>query len=133
MNSTPPRVLLAEDEVINQKMALHILKSMGCEGEAVENGLAAIEAVKNGRYDLILMDMQMPEMDGIEAARKLRERGCSTPIVALSANASEEAREEVLKAGMNDFLQKPITRNKLELLLRQYSQRDSSDYQPNPA
>ncbi|MDD4736742.1 MAG: response regulator [Kiritimatiellae bacterium] len=132
MSATPIRILLAEDEIINQKMALHILKSLGCEGKAVDNGLAVIEAVRNGCYDLILMDMQMPEMDGIEAAQKLREQGCSIPIVALSANTSKDALDEVLKAGMNDFIQKPITRDKLAPIIQRYGPDDAPQWPATP-
>ncbi|HEV7803499.1 MAG TPA: response regulator [Burkholderiales bacterium] len=114
------RVLLAEDNSVNQELALEMLRSLGCEVELAENGNEVIEAVEGGRFDLILMDCQMPEMDGFEATRMLRKMhvasaagGERIPIVAVTANAMEGDRERCIAAGMDDYLAKPFTQGQL--------------------
>lgn len=121
MSTTPLRILLAEDDLINRKVALHILGKLGCEADAAENGAEALEKGGRESYDLILMDMQMPEMDGLEAARRLRDLGRTMPIIALTGDGSEKARQSVLEAGMNDLLQKPVTPEKLMPLFSRYA------------
>jgi ammonium transporter, Amt family len=127
--STPTsgiHVLLAEDNEINQMVAAAILTKAGFTCDIVDNGIRAVEAALTGRYDAVLMDCQMPEMDGFEAAREIRAReaGRKTPpdarlpIVALTANAIKGDRELCLKAGMDDYVSKPIDRNKLCAALR---------------
>jgi len=111
-----PLVLLAEDNVVNQKVALGILEKMGYKVDVVSNGADALTAWQSGRYHLILMDCQMPVMDGYEAARqiRLRERGAShIPIIAFTADAMSDAAERCLEAGMDDYLTKPLDRERL--------------------
>jgi signal transduction histidine kinase/FixJ family two-component response regulator/HPt (histidine-containing phosphotransfer) domain-containing protein len=113
------RVLVADDNPINQEVALTILEKHGIGSDAVTNGLEALKALEERPYDLVLMDMQMPEMDGLEATRTIRKQGsraCNprVPIIALTANVLESDRAECRAAGMDDFLGKPI--RPLELL-----------------
>ena len=109
-------VLLAEDNQLNQRIAVGLLKKLGLSTDVVANGRQAVEAVKKKRYALILMDCQMPEMDGFEAAAIIRNRSASSPrvpICALTANAMEGDRERCLSAGMDDYIPKPISLDKL--------------------
>jgi CheY-like chemotaxis protein len=106
----PLRILLAEDNPVNQKLALRLLSRMGYAAEVAGNGLEAIANVENGAFDLVLMDVQMPEMDGLEATRQIRARWPDSPlrIVAMTANAMAEDRDACLAAGMDDYVSKPI-------------------------
>ena len=105
------KVLLAEDEPINQIIACELLESVGLNVTVVDDGLAACEAAQRTAFDLIILDMQMPRLDGVAAARRLREHPASrnTPIIAMTANAFAEDREKCLEAGMNDFVSKPVS------------------------
>jgi len=108
---TGGRVLLAEDNEINAMLAVTILEEAGYSVEAVVNGAEAVEAAARGGFDLILMDVQMPVMDGLEASRRIRELGgaaAQTPIVALTANAMRSDQDACLAAGMDDFVSKPL-------------------------
>ena len=105
-------VLLAEDVIENQRLISFYLKKLGLHVTAVENGKLAVDAIDKKKYDLVLMDIQMPVMGGIEAIQLMREKGFTNPILALTANAMEEDRECCLKVGCNDFLVKPIEREK---------------------
>ena len=109
-NALNLKVLIAEDNQINQQVAKAMLIKLGCEVDCVTNGLEALLAVKAYGYDAVLMDCQMPEMDGYQAASKIRElpRFKSLPIIALTANALKGDRERCLAAGMSDYLVKPI-------------------------
>jgi CheY-like chemotaxis protein len=111
----PLRILLVEDNVTNQKLALRLLERMGYRADLAANGLEALDAVERQNYDVILMDAQMPEMDGLEATRTIRQRWPQTPpyIVAMTANAMEGDREMCLAAGMDDYVSKPIRVNAL--------------------
>ncbi|MGR9086278.1 MAG: PAS domain S-box protein [Gammaproteobacteria bacterium] len=104
------RRLLAEDNPINREVALELLHAAGLSVDTAENGRVALEKVSINRYDLILMDVQMPEMDGLAATRAIRARpdDVSLPIVAMTANAFEDDRRACLAAGMNDFVSKPV-------------------------
>ncbi len=110
------RLLLAEDNHINQKIAIAFLNAEGYRVDAVANGVEAIEALRNIGYALVLMDIQMPEMGGMEATRKIREMGgesASIPIIGLTAHAMAGDRERAIQAGMNDYVTKPIDRQDL--------------------
>ncbi len=114
----PLRILLAEDNVVNQKLALRLLQQMGYRADVASNGVEAIEAVERQRYDVILMDVQMPEMDGLEASRRITRRWSANErprIVAMTANAMQGDREECLAAGMDDYVTKPI---RVDVLVR---------------
>jgi GAF domain-containing protein/DNA-binding response OmpR family regulator len=107
----PLRILLAEDNVVNQKLALRILQQMGYRADLASNGLEAIESVERQTYDVVLMDVQMPEMDGLEASRRItaKYKPAERPrIVAMTANAMAGDREMCLAAGMDDYITKPI-------------------------
>jgi len=114
---TDVRVLVAEDNPVNQKVAVRQLQRVGVSADAVANGIEAVEAVSRGDYALVLMDVQMPEMDGLAATRELRGRGAVVPIVALTANALTGDRERCLAAGMDDYLSKPIAEEELVRVL----------------
>jgi signal transduction histidine kinase/CheY-like chemotaxis protein len=102
------RVLLAEDNAVNQRVATLLLEGMGLTVEVVGNGLDAVTAALGSPYDVILMDCQMPELDGLDAARALRAQGCRTPVLALTAAASRQDELACLDAGMDGYLTKPI-------------------------
>jgi CheY-like chemotaxis protein len=111
------RILLVEDNPINALLARALLTREGCSVDHATRGDEAIAAVKVGAYDLILMDMRMPGLDGEETSRALRKLGVTTPIVALTANAFEDDRHACLAAGMNDFLVKPLSPAALRAML----------------
>jgi CheY-like chemotaxis protein len=115
----PLRILLAEDNPVNQKLALRLLDRMGYRADVAENGQEAIAAVEGSTYDVILMDIQMPELDGLEATRRIRRRwpGDTPRIVAMTANAMDGDREACLEAGMDDYISKPIVPEALQATL----------------
>jgi signal transduction histidine kinase len=120
-------VLLAEDNVVNQKVVSAFLKVLGCECEVVADGLQVLDRLRLRPFDVILMDCQMPELDGVSATLRIRQSGASyaaIPIVALTANVLDEERERCYAAGMNGYLTKPLARAKLhEELLRYVTHR----------
>jgi CheY-like chemotaxis protein len=118
----PLQILIAEDNQINQEVLAQILNRLGYRADVVENGRAALEALRRQPYDVVLMDVQMPEMDGLEAARQIRielapER--QPRIIAVTANAIQGEREECLAAGMDDYISKPIDPARLMMVLDQ--------------
>jgi CheY-like chemotaxis protein/nitrogen-specific signal transduction histidine kinase len=130
-NPQKARVLVAEDNAINQRVALGQLKKLGFHADVVSNGIAVLEALKHGHYDIILMDCQMPDMDGYEATRRIRARDgdLSQPfIIALTAHAMQGDREKCLAAGMDDYVTKPVILETLAAVLtrRGWAQRPLS-------
>lgn len=115
----PLSILLAEDNAVNQKLALLTLQKMGYEMDVVDNGLEALEAVGENKYDLIFMDVQMPEMDGLEATQAITQKyGSKRPvIVAMTANAMEGDREKFLSDGMDEYISKPISIDAIQTIL----------------
>ena len=125
----PLRILLAEDNVVNQKLALRLLSQMGYRADVASNGIEAIESVERQTYDLVLMDVQMPEMDGLEASRRITAKWPPRQrprIVAMTANAMQGDREECLAAGMDDYVTKPIRVEALVEALERAGTRDAS-------
>jgi CheY-like chemotaxis protein len=109
------RILLAEDNAVNRKLALRLLERIGQRADVAEDGQAAVEALQGGDYDLVLMDVQMPRLDGLEATRRIRELWPDRRhrIVGLTANAMAGDREACLAAGMDDYVSKPIRPDEL--------------------
>ena len=114
------RILLVEDNEVNRKVATRLLAKLQVQVDIAVNGLEAVQKATETAYDLILMDCQMPEMDGYEATRTLRQQGVQTPIIALTANALEGDREKCIACGMNDYLSKPIQADKLRQTLARW-------------
>jgi CheY-like chemotaxis protein len=121
-------ILIAEDNVVNQKVTLLQLRNLGYAADIVANGREAITALRKKRYALVLMDAQMPEMDGVETTRQIREAQAagdpdfpaSLPIIAMTANAMSGDREVCLAAGMDDYLAKPVKPDDLREMLARY-------------
>jgi CheY-like chemotaxis protein/HPt (histidine-containing phosphotransfer) domain-containing protein len=116
------RILVAEDNVVNQKVALRILEKLGYRADAVANGQEAVTALETVPYDLVLMDVQMPEMNGLEATRAIRGSQAKVlcrdiPVVAMTAHALKGDRDKCLEAGMNDYIGKPVTTSALKEIL----------------
>ncbi|AFV25179.1 multi-sensor hybrid histidine kinase [Methanolobus psychrophilus R15] len=116
------RVLLAEDNIVNQKVAQSMLKKLGFRADTVANGAEAVKALETLPYDLVLMDVQMPEMDGMEATRLIRQPGSAVlnreiPIIAMTAHAMKGDRERFIEAGMDDYISKPVSLKSLIELL----------------
>ena len=127
-------ILLAEDDIANQKMTMLMLRKMGHTVALAKDGLEAVEMARSRKYDIILMDIQMPNMGGLEATRKLREAGLKTPIIAMTASAMKGNREYFLKAGMDDYIAKPIVRDTVHSTLNKYAplKRDPEIPDPDP-
>jgi len=133
------RILVAEDNLTNSKVSLGLLSKLGFTADIVSNGLQALDALSQYRYDLVFMDVQMPEMDGLEAVRRIRNPTFSTqnpavPVIAMTAHAMPEDRENCLRAGMDDYVSKPvkpsILAEKIKMWLGRYSSRPMRDDVP---
>ncbi|MCL2791824.1 MAG: response regulator [Spirochaetaceae bacterium] len=120
MYSNRKKFLVVEDYSINQKLFKTILESLHIDVEVADNGLVAVELVAEKKFDIILMDIQMPVMNGLDASRKIREMGIKTPIIAVTANTLAGDMEEIIEAGMDDFLSKPFKKNDLTQLLSKW-------------
>jgi CheY-like chemotaxis protein len=118
------RILLAEDNIVNQKLAIGVLEKLGHKVSVAGNGLVAIDKLRHDDFDLILMDVQMPDMDGLTATREIRKQELSTgqhiPIIAMTAHAMKGDRENCLGAGMDEYLSKPIRSKELVDMLVQF-------------
>lgn len=121
---TGVRVLLAEDNEVNRLVGVRMLQALGCSVDTATNGVEAVEKALRGTYDIILMDVQMPEMDGYEATRRIRaaEQGTneSRVIIALTAHSLEDDRKQCMKMGMDDYLSKPVNRERLAQMLEKW-------------
>lgn len=122
MNSTTPsgpqslRILLAEDSPVNQKVALHMLKQIGYQADVVADGEAVLKALQSQPYDVILMDLQMPQMDGLEAARQIQAQwppNARPCIIAMTASSWDQEKEACLAAGMVGYVGKPVKKDAL--------------------
>jgi PAS domain S-box-containing protein len=119
-NAVKIRILLAEDNVVNQKVAIHLLDRIGYRADIAANGLEVLEILKRQSYDVVLMDVQMPEMDGLEATRRICQdwpANQKPTIIAMTANAMQGDREKCLEAGMDDYITKPVRREELAIAL----------------
>ncbi len=114
------RVLLAEDNRMNQKVATRKLNMMGIEVDLAENGAKAVEMAQSANYDLILMDIQLPLLDGLQATRRIRDAKITTPIVAMTAGVMQGDREQCIEAGMNDYMSKPVKQQTMREMLARY-------------
>ena len=129
ISADPPiglRVLVAEDNKVNQRLVTRLLEKLGCLVDVVDNGSAVVEKAQHFAYDLILMDCQMPQMDGFEATAAIRRQpglAGTAPIVAMTANAMQGDREKCLAAGMNDYVSKPFAVKDLSRVLEQWGRR----------
>jgi CheY-like chemotaxis protein len=124
VGTSRPRVLIVEDHAVNRMLATRLLAKLGCEVEVAENGVIACERAARHSYDLIFMDCQMPEMDGYQATRAIRERELTesrhTPIIALTANAMSQDQDRCLDAGMDDYITKPYSAADFERTLQRW-------------
>jgi signal transduction histidine kinase/CheY-like chemotaxis protein len=124
----PLRILLAEDNVINQKVAIKMLERLGYRADVAANGAEVLDAVRRQPYDVVLMDVQMPEMDGLDATRRIRTEMTVQPrIVAMTAHAMQGDREQCLEAGMDDYVSKPVRLDELAAALRRCSEQRAAE------
>jgi len=129
------RVLVVEDDPINLKVILRMLAQMGCRADTAIDGKAALEKIEQGAYDLVLMDCQMPELDGYETTRTIRRRegtGAHLPIVALTAHARQGDRKKCLEAGMDDYISKPMGPKDLKAALLRWLPGPAEQQTPSP-
>ena len=124
------KILIVEDDFANQQVALLFLKKLGYDADIAEDGHKALELVESNSYQLILMDCQMPILNGFEATKKIRSTpgiNQTTPIIALTANLVEGINQKCFESGMNDVLNKPINMDILGRMVKQWIERDSND------
>nr|WP_293273351.1 response regulator [Nannocystis sp.] len=127
----PLRILAVEDNATNQKLILLMLERLGYRADSAYHGLEALEALARHTYDVVLMDVQMPEMDGLEATRRIRQQPGSQPrIIAMTANAMDSDRQACLAAGMDDYVSKPIQVRELRLALERCTRNPASATAP---
>jgi CheY-like chemotaxis protein len=135
LESPPVRsaILVAEDSVVLQTMVKQLLERLGCSVEIVSTGKEAVEASSKRHFNLILMDWQMPEMDGLEATRLIRASenaaGRHTPIIAMTANAMQGDKDKCMEAGMDGYLAKPFKLDELKAIVSQYKSESGSEEQ----
>jgi two-component system, sensor histidine kinase and response regulator len=126
------RVLVVDDNAINQKIAVKFTMKLGYQADAVGSAHEAFAALRNLPYDLVLMDCQMPDIDGYEAAKTIRESKAfitkDIPIIAMTANAMQGDREKCIEAGMNDYVSKPIRIPELQVALEKWNGETNCDY-----
>lgn len=127
MQTNPLRILLAEDNVTSQKVALQMIKRMGYKADVVANGIEALQALERQPYDLVLMDLKMPDMDGLEATRIIRHHWPENgpKVVAITAYAMKGDRERCIEAGMDDYISKPMKMSELAQVLRKYQPQET--------
>jgi CheY-like chemotaxis protein len=102
------KILVAEDNFINQKVAKTLFKNIGYEVDFAKNGLEVLDKMKLSQYDIIFMDIMMPEMDGIQATMELRQKNIEVPIIAMTANIAKDEKTSAIASGMNDYITKPV-------------------------
>jgi len=133
---TSLQILLAEDNAVNQRLAVRLLEKRGHRVTLASNGLEAVHALEKERFDLVLMDLQMPEMDGFEATAALRKKEKSTGthqrVIALTAHAMKGDRERCLEGGMDGYLSKPIRPQELDAILENCPRRLAAEALPPP-
>lgn len=129
-NELPLQILLVEDHTINQELYTILLEKFGCTVEIANNGAEAVDKSSKKPFDIILMDIFMPVMDGYEATKHIREQGFSKPIIAITASAIKGEHDKCIRAGMNDVLVKPFKRKDLETMLRFWSNKSTSSNTP---
>jgi CheY-like chemotaxis protein len=118
----PLRILIAEDNRVNQKLAMRVLGKLGYNPDIAQDGNEVLEMVNDSKYDLILMDVQMPEMDGLEATRMIRLCLTVQPIIiAMTANSMQGDREDCMRAGMDDYISKPVHLEELVIMLEKWA------------
>ena len=110
-------ILVAEDNIINQKVVKVLFKNLGYEIDIVPNGKEAIKSINKKKYDIVFMDIMMPEIDGLEATREIRAMGYKMPIIALTADLGNETKKSAYKSGINEFIGKPIKSDKLKKIM----------------
>jgi signal transduction histidine kinase/DNA-binding response OmpR family regulator len=129
------KILLAEDNLVNQKVAVGILKKFGCHVDVVGNGAEALEMIEQNQYDIVFMDCQMPELDGYEATAEIRRREYDSrhiPVVAMTAHTMQGDREKCIQAGMDDYIPKPVKRDNIKEVLVRWLEKESTENPVEP-
>jgi CheY-like chemotaxis protein len=129
-NTLSGHILLAEDTIDTQELISKYILKTGLTLDVVSDGKQALDKAKDSKYDLILMDVQMPVMDGLEAIRRIRENGNNIPIVCLTANAMQEDKNRCFEAGADEYLTKPLDFSHFNYVLSQFINRKDSDPDP---